>query len=77
MMPLSGDVYKRQDKAWSFCHKTFLSVLEHTMLHELGNHDADGKEIEEDGDQSPEDDDTTLMSCGRAVEIDELHLQLS
>ncbi|CUP82314.1 Uncharacterised protein [Segatella copri] len=22
-------------------------------------------------------DDTTLMSCGRAVEIDELHLQLS
>ena len=28
------------------------------MLHELGNHDADGKEIEEDGDESPEDDDT-------------------
>ena len=27
------------------------------MLHELGNHDADGKEIEEDGYESPEDDD--------------------
>ena len=46
------------DKAWTFCHKTFLSVLEHTMLHELGNHDADGKEIEEDGDEPPKDDDT-------------------
>ena len=28
------------------------------MLHELGNHDADGKEIEEDRDETPEDDDT-------------------
>ena len=28
------------------------------MLHELGNHDADGKEIEEDRDEPPEDDDT-------------------
>ena len=25
------------------------------MLHELGNHDADGKEIEEDGDDVDED----------------------
>ena len=24
------------------------------MLHELGNYDADGKEIEEDGDETPE-----------------------
>ena len=46
------------------------------MLHELGNHDADGKEIEEDRDEPPEDDDTEEDEDDTNMQARKLPLQL-